>query len=62
MSGIAMSASTLSGLTLPPYNIRIWFATVLLKRFTSLCRMNAWASWACSVVAVRPVPIAQTGS
>ena len=25
-------------------------------------RMNAWTSWACSGVAVRPVPIAHTGS
>ena len=28
----------------------------------SQLRMNAWTSWACSGVAVRPVPIAQTGS
>ena len=31
-------------------------------RRASQRRMNAWTAWACSGVAVRPVPIAQTGS
>ena len=36
------------------------FLAELLAKFAP--RMKAWASWACSGVALRPVPMAQTGS
>ena len=35
---------------------------ILASRAATSPRMNAWTSWACSGVAVRPVPMAQTGS
>ena len=54
--------AALSGLTLPPY----WTTTRAAVAAPNCCasqpRMNAWAAWACSGVAVRPVPMAQTGS
>src|SRR2546421_577994 len=51
-SGCASSAPALSGLTEPPYRIGA----------SSSDLMKACASWAISGVAVRPVPIAHTGS
>jgi hypothetical protein len=61
MSGWAIRASTFSGFTEPPYWMQIcWPASP--KRTASRPRMNAWTCWAVSGVAVRPVPIAQTGS
>ena len=62
MSGSAISASALLGLTEPPYWIRIAPAVAPPNRSVSRLRMCAWTSCACAGVAVRPVPIAQTGS
>src|SRR5208283_1939866 len=61
MSCSAMRAYTLSGLTEPPYWMRIWAAAapnVLPRR----SRTKACTSCARAGVAVFPVPIAQTGS
>src|SRR5690606_38211953 len=60
-SGCENSALALSGLQLPPYRIGSKPAIVALC-FATSPRMNAWTAWACSGEAVRPVPIAQTGS
>ena len=54
--------AALSGLTLPPYWTMTRAAVAAPNCWPSQLRMNAWADWACSGVAVRPVPIAQTGS
>ena len=62
MSGQASSSAALSGLTLPPYWTTTRAAVASPNASASRPRMNAWAAWACSGVAVSPVPIAQTGS
>src|SRR5262249_12050920 len=51
-SGWTSSSAALSGFTEPPYSTGT----------SSSDLMNECASWAMSGVAVRPVPIAQTGS
>src|ERR1039458_4952643 len=61
-SGWLINSFAFAGLTLPPYWMRTFFAVPSSKIFTSNPRMNACASCACCVVAVLPVPIAQTGS
>ena len=60
-SGIENSSAALLAFTLPPYKMRVAPA-ILASRTPIRARMAAWTSWACSGVAVRPVPIAQTGS
>src|SRR5262249_10143590 len=62
MSHCDSSAAALSGLTLPPYWMRIWLAASLPSFSASRPRMKAWTSCACCGVAVRPVPMAHTGS
>src|SRR6185312_10833926 len=53
-SGMAKIAAAFAALTLPPYRI--------LTPADSLARRNACTACACSGVALRPVPMAQTGS
>src|SRR5262249_55067958 len=60
-SASAISARMLSGFTLPPYRIRMRGATAA-GRAATRARMKWWTSCACPGVALRPVPIAQTGS
>ena len=63
----ARRAAAFSGLTDPPYSSRIVvpaefpapFAPAISSRRS---RRKWWTSWAIAGVAVRPVPIAQTGS
>mmetsp|Transcript_51155 Transcript_51155/g.102583 ORF Transcript_51155/g.102583 Transcript_51155/m.102583 type:complete len:258 (+) Transcript_51155:150-923(+) len=62
MSGHAIKASTLPGATLPPYCTRTAAATAGPNMPERCSRMKACTSWAPSGVAVRPVPMAQTGS
>lgn len=45
-------------LTLPPYRMRVFSDASGETSFFSHSRMAAWTSWACSVVATLPVPIA----
>src|SRR4030095_14640849 len=52
----------LSGLTEPPYKIRSDSAAPEECLSAKTRRINAGSSCACSGVAVRPVPMAQTGS
>ena len=61
ISGHLISSSILSGVTLPPYNIRIWSATSSPYDFLSHFLIAAWTAWAIWGVADRPVPIAHTG-
>jgi hypothetical protein len=44
--------------TLPPYKMRVLSAASLETSFLSHSRSAAWTSWACSVVATLPVPMA----
>src|SRR3954465_4498426 len=60
-SGRANSSAALSGLTEPPYRIRVRSAWSGSRSATS-ARTKAIASWACSGVATSPVPMAQIGS
>src|SRR5690606_15079692 len=60
-SGLENSAAALSGLQLPPYRIGSEPA-ILASRAATSPRMKACTSCACSGVATRPVPMAQTGS
>ena len=62
MSGWAMSSTTFSGFTEPPYWMRTLAAVSAPKTSEMTLRMKAWASCAYLEVAVRPVPMAQTGS
>ena len=62
MSGWAMSSSTFSGFTEPPYWMRTLAAASAPKTSEITLRIKEWASWASLEVAVRPVPMAQTGS
>jgi hypothetical protein len=61
MSALAKSSRAFDALTLPPYRILTELAIVASSAAT-LPRIIAWTSCACSGLAVRPVPIAQTGS
>src|SRR5262249_59894244 len=61
-SSSAMSSRMLSGLTLPPYRMRQAPAASPPNHCRSRFLMCACASPACAAVAVRPVPIAHTGS
>src|SRR5262245_32576808 len=61
MSGWPRSSAALSGFTEPPYWMRIR-AALEPKRSASRARRKACASCAIAGVAVRPVPIAHTGS
>src|SRR5690606_2264592 len=60
-SGRENSSAALAGLTLPPYRIGSEPA-IVASCAASSPRMKACTSWACSGLAVRPVPMAQTGS
>ena len=51
-----------SGLTLPPYRMQSWWAYSSPKTLAASWRIIWCASLAISGVAVRPVPMAQTGS
>ena len=53
-SGMAKIAAAFCGFTLPPYRIGVSAPTRFLR--------NACTACTCSGVALRPVPIAQTGS
>src|SRR5438105_8269387 len=53
-SGWAKIAAAFCAFTLPPYRIRVSEETLVLRK--------ACTAWACSGVAVLPVPIAHTGS
>jgi hypothetical protein len=59
--GIANNSPAFDGFTLPPYRIGSLSATAV-SRSAMRPRMKACASSACCDVAVRPVPMAQTGS
>src|SRR4051812_14980662 len=61
-SGCDSSPAALSALTLPPYWMRISCAACSPTCPVRSTRMSACASWAICGVAVRPVPIAHTGS
>ena len=61
MSGIANSSWALEALTLPPYRI-LTDPPIVASSAATLARIIACTSWACSPEAVRPVPIAHTGS
>lgn len=62
MSGQAMSSSTVSGVTEPPYWMRTACATSAPYISARSQRMKWCTPWAMAGVAVRPVPMAQTGS
>src|SRR5690606_4334390 len=60
-SGCAHSGPALSGFTLPPCRIGRESA-ILASSLAIWRRIKACAAWACSGLAVRPVPMAHTGS
>ena len=62
MSGWAMRPSTLPGFMEPPYSTRMDSAVSASNSSASVARTAAHTAWACSGVAVRPVPMAQMGS
>mmetsp|Transcript_18350 Transcript_18350/g.44307 ORF Transcript_18350/g.44307 Transcript_18350/m.44307 type:complete len:255 (+) Transcript_18350:1041-1805(+) len=62
ISGCAISPSTLSGVTDPPYWIRVACATSSPYNDARTVRRYPWTSLASSAPQTRPVPIAQTGS
>lgn len=61
ISGHLINSSMLSGVTEPPYNIRTAFATSSPYDFLRYFLIAKCTAWAISGVALRPVPIAQTG-
>jgi len=61
-SGLEKISSAFAGFTLPPYSIETPLATSSPYLLASVCLINACMSWACSGLAVSPVPMAQTGS
>jgi hypothetical protein len=61
MSGWDRRVAALSGVTLPPYWMRMASATGP-RNSGSRLRMKWCTVWACSGVAVSPVPMAHTGS
>ena len=60
-SGCAMIAAMLDAFTDPPYWMRTAAPASAPNLPVSRARIAAQTSWASSGVAVRPVPIAQTG-
>ena len=62
MSGWPSRSLAFSGFTDPPYWTRTESAIRAPARSRSKPRICAWTSCASAVVAVFPVPIAQTGS
>lgn len=58
MSGCLASSLQFFSETLPPYRIRVFSEASAETSFLSHSRRAAWTSWACSVVATLPVPIA----
>ena len=62
MSGWASSSAAFAGFIEPPYWMRTPCAASSPNSSASTLRMCAWAACAISGVAVRPVPIAHTGS
>ena len=62
MSFLARSSAAFPGFMDPPYWMRTVSAVSAPTSFASVARMSAWTSCAWSGVAVRPVPMAQTGS
>ena len=61
-SGWASSSAALPAFIEPPYWITVLSATAASYRPAMVSRISLQTSLACSAVAVRPVPIAQTGS
>mmetsp|Transcript_75098 Transcript_75098/g.218012 ORF Transcript_75098/g.218012 Transcript_75098/m.218012 type:complete len:210 (+) Transcript_75098:163-792(+) len=62
MSGLVINSAQFSGVTLPPYWIRMLSATSADTADFKYARIAACVSCAWSGVATLPVPIAQTGS
>lgn len=62
MSGWLPNSLQLAAVTEPPYWILTASATLELTVLLMYCRSALWTSWACSGVAVLPVPMAHTGS
>ena len=62
MSSSERRSAAFSGFIEPPYWIRTASATSSPYVSATMARIPACASWAIAGVAVRPVPIAQTGS
>lgn len=62
ISACLLSSLQFFSLTLPPYRMRVSLAALSSTFSFSHLRMAAWTSWACSVVATLPVPMAQMGS
>ena len=61
-SGCASSSAALPAFMEPPYWITTSSAQSQLYSDAIVFRIRAQTSFACSAVAVRPVPMAQTGS
>ena len=57
-----MSSAALAGFTDPPYWMRTVAAASAPASSATVARIDAHTAWASSVVAVRPVPMAQMGS
>ena len=62
MSGFERRPAALAPFMEPPYWMRVAFAMAGDTFVASHARIDACTSWACSGVAVLPVPMAQTGS
>ena len=62
ISGIAISSLQFLAFMLPPYWMRTFSAQTGQNTSASVLRMKPMVSFACSAVAVLPVPIAHTGS
>lgn len=61
MSGHLINSSMVSGVTDPPYRMRMALAASSPYDFLSHFLMAACTAWAIAGVALRPVPIAHTG-
>jgi hypothetical protein len=61
MSGCFAKSALFFSVTLPPYRMRVFSAASGETSFLSHSRIAAWTSWACSVVATLPVPMALVG-